>query len=321
MYRWKHAVIAAALALPMATAASAREGGFSNERITVEITLEPGIEFKEAEHVINGVALRNRSAGTIHLRGVPRDRRVRRAFLYWNFSDERAEGEPTLPILFNGNNVRGQKVADNDDPCWGLVGNHTYRADVTPFVPVADPNQDYHVVPVFNRATSTTGENPWRNNVFQERRLEGAWLVVVYNSGNNPRGVTIYDALSGTTVSAGLAVVLIHPGIGGDQRGLFSMGGADGQRGIRGNDTFLVAANELTFFNGDQIAGPYDPSAPPAPLPLSASDWDGSDGWPLNQLSDTHTHEVRLKPDVSEVKYLLNGDCVTPAVFVIEGAI
>ena len=327
MYRFRHALIAAALALPTATAASAQEGGFVTDHAkafllqeAIELKPEPTFEFKEAEHVINGVALRNRNAGTIHLRGVPQQRRVLRALLYWNFSDERDEGPRALPILFNGNNVRGEKVADNVDPCWGLVGNHSYRADVTRFIPRVDPNQDYLVVPIFNEATSTTGQNPWRNPEVQDRRLEGAWLVVIYSSAENPRGVAIYDDLSGTTsIGQDMAFFFAHPGIGPDSAGLFSLAGADGQRGGGNNTTSL--ANERTFFNGNQIAGPFDPDNAPFPLPLSASDWDGSDGWPLNQLSDTHTHEVELRNGASEVKYLVGNDCVTPVAFVIEGAL
>ena len=324
MTNWKPTLIAGLLALPLASQAAAQEGGFMKVNPNalflqqeIEVKLEPSFVEKEAEHVLNGVALRNRNSGTIHLRGVPQEREVLRAILYWNFSDQNKEGRDGLSILINGNNVRGRKVADNDDPCWNLTGNHTYRADVTPFVPDFDPNQDYHVVPMFDETSVTTGENPWRNSPVQERLLEGAWLVVVYASADQPRGVAIYDDLSGTTAAATtLAIFLSHPGIGPDPAGLFSMAGADGQRGGGHNNS---AANELTFFNGDQIAGPYDPNLPPAPLPLSASDWDGSDGWPLNQLSDSHTHQVRLREQGSDVKYEIGADCVTPVAFVIEG--
>ncbi len=327
MYRLRYALIAAALTLPAATLASAQEGGFVTENAkafllqeAIELKLEPTFEFKEAEHVVNGVALRNRNAGTIHLRGVPQQRRVLRALLYWNFSDEKEEGPRALPILFNGNNVRGEKVADNVDPCWGLVGNHSYRADVTRFIPRQDPNQDYLVVPIFDEASVTSGENPWRDSMDHPRNLEGAWLVVIYSSADNPRGVAIYDNLNGTTsIGQDLAFTFFHPGIGPDPLGLFSLAGADGQRGPGNANS--GAANEQTFFNGDQIAGPFDPNNPPIPRPLSASDWDGSDGWPLNQLSDTHSHTVRLRDGVSEVKYLIPGDCVTPVAFVIEGAL
>ena len=327
MTTWNPILIAGLLALPLASQAAAQEGGFISDNArallsqqAIELKLEPSFEEKEAEHVLNGVALRNRNSGTIHLRGVPQQREVLRAILYWNFSDQDREGRDSRAILINGNNVRGRKVADNDDPCWGLVGNHTYRADVTPFVPAFDPNQDYHVVPMFDEDSVTTGENPWRNPPAQERLLEGAWLVVIYASADQPRGVAIYDNLSGTTaIGTDLAFFFAHPGIGPDPAGLFSMAGADGQRGAGNNNT--GAANEQTFFNGSQIAGPFDPNAAPFPLPLSASDWDGSDGWPLNQLSDSHTHEVKLRDQASEVRYLIGGDCVTPVAFVIEGAL
>ena len=97
---------------------------------------------------------------------------------------------------------------------------------------------------------------------------------------------------------------LLHPGLDGEGR--FTMAGADGQRGS-GHDN--VASNELTFFNGNQIAGP----------PVASSDWDGSDGWPLVQLWDTHTHEVRLNGAVSSVRYQASGDCLVPVAFVIDG--
>ncbi len=69
----------------------------------MEIKLEPSFEEKEAEHVLNGVALRNRNSGTIHLRGVPQQREVLRAILYWNFSDQNKEGRDSRSILINGN--------------------------------------------------------------------------------------------------------------------------------------------------------------------------------------------------------------------------
>jgi hypothetical protein len=75
------------------------------------------VHFTSSQHVANGVALRNRVSGTIHLRGVPAGRSVRAAYLYWNFSDASAVGAATAPALFNGNAVSGTKTADNTDPC------------------------------------------------------------------------------------------------------------------------------------------------------------------------------------------------------------
>jgi len=151
MSKWYAYPLALALMVPISQTAVAQEGGVVTGDLPefqlnqIEVKLEPTFEFKQAEHVANGVALRNRSAGTIHLRGIPQDRRVIRAFLYWNFSDLDEEGRRRLPILINGNNVGGLKIAENADPCWGMVGNHTYRADVTPFIPANDPNQDYQL--------------------------------------------------------------------------------------------------------------------------------------------------------------------------------
>lgn len=327
MSKWHGYCLAFAAILLMNEAATAQEGGgigsdFVTSQQGIEVRVDPTFEFDAAEHVANGVALRNRSAGTIHLRGIPLPRRVIRAFLYWNFSDGRVTAPGSRVVLFNGNSVRGVKTADNADPCWGLAGNHTYRADVTRFIPVNDPNQDYRVVTRFDAQTSTTGQNPWDPIENQRRRKEGAWLIVVYESrsvtGAPLKNVAIYDDLSGTTmIGQDLTATLIHPGIGPDPQGLFTMCGADGQRGPDGNRS-NIWANELTFFNGVQIAGPFAGS--PSPLPLSASDWDGSDGWPLVQLADTHTHQVTLNDSgVSQVMYDVGGDCLTPVAFVIEG--
>jgi hypothetical protein len=93
--------------------------------------------------------------------------------------------------------------------------------------------------------------------------------------------------------------VLVSPGLGA---GTFTMIGADGQRG-GGHDN--AASNELSFFDGAQIAGP----------PIAASDWDGSAGWPLPQLWDTHTHNVRIGNAVSKVRYQAGADCLVPVGF------
>lgn len=268
--------------------------------------VKPSETYKDAAHVINGVALRNRTSGTIHLRGVEQGSEVKQAFLYWNFSDGDEKGADEAPILINGNRVNGRKVADNEDPCWGMAGNHTYRADVTQYVPMNQPNSDYVVVPQFDQMTSTTGRNPWSPIEAQDVRTEGAHLIVIYGNENTVGSqVAVYDDLSGTEFSGNLQLSLAHPTMGAGPA-LFSMCGADGQRGF-GHDNFL--SNETSWFNGVQIAGP----------PVTNSDWDGSDGWPLPQLADTHTHHVRLAAGASRVEYFTNGDCLVPVAFVIEG--
>ena len=269
------------------------------------LRVEPTQRFEFADHVANGIAMRNRTAGTIHLRGAPVPSRVLAALLYFNFSDEMREGRPDVPVLFNNTRVVAAKTADHDDPCWGMAGNHSYVADVTRLVPIGGHlNQDYQVVVQFGAETSTTGQNPWSPPEPDQRvRVEGATLVVVYRTQDTTGAVFVYDALSDSMFSGPAQFDLLHPGL--DGAGRFTMAGADGQRGS-GHDN--GASNELTFFNGNQIAGP----------PVASSDWDGSDGWPLVQLWDTHTHNVTLNGAVSEVRYQAAGDCLVPVAFVID---
>jgi hypothetical protein len=269
-----------------------------------ELRVQPGRRFQFADHVANGVAMRNRTEGTIHLRGAPVPSRVLAALLYFNFSDGSREGERNVPVLFNANKIVAQKTGDHDDPCWGMVGNHSYVADVTPFVPIGGHlNQDYQVVFHFDAETSTTGQNPWGSVEAQKVRAEGATLIIVYRTQDTTGSVFVYDALNNSMFSGTAQFDLLHPNLGG--AGRFTMVGADGQRG-GGHDN--GASNELTFFNGNQIAGP----------PVASSDWDGSDGWPLPQLWDTHTHNVRLGGSVSMVRYQASGDCLVLVAFVID---
>lgn len=248
--------------------------------------------------------MRNRSSGTIHLRGIPIRSKPLSALLYFNFSDGSREGADTSPVLFNGNVLIAKKTGDHLDPCWGMVGNHSYVADATRFMPIGgDMNQDYQVVIPFNADTSTTGQNPFSPFESQKVRMEGATLVVAYRNQDSTGAVYIYDNLNDAMFAGSASFTLVH-GIH-DSSGLFTMVGSDGQRGTGHNN---IASNELTFFNGGQIAGP----------PVASSDWDGSDGWPLVQLWDTHTHDVKLSGNASQVRYQANGDCLVPVAFVID---
>ena len=257
--------------------------------------IEPAFKFERARHVANGVAMRNRTSGTIHLRGVPNGRRVISALLYWNVLDNAFIGSNTFPVLFNGNRVNGTKTADNPDPCWfGVIGSHSYVANVTQFVDGSGhPNQDYEVVLQFDELTSTTGQNPWSPVEFQDVRAEGAGLIVVYeDSFSGP--LYIYDNLSNSMFFSNATFNLSHNVHRASA--LFTMFGVDGQRGFGHNN---IVTNERTFFNLAQIAG----------NPVTNSDWDGSDGWPLPQLWDTHTHIVTLLGNTSTVRYQAGGDC------------
>lgn len=283
--------------------ASPQLRAMAQERETLRV--DPSRRFEFADHVANGIAMRNRTAGTIHLRGAPVPSRVLAALLYFNFSDDQREGRRNVPILFDANRVVADKTADHVDPCWGMMGNHSYVADVTRLVPIGGHlNQDYRVVIQFDAETSTTGQNPWSPvEPDQKVRVEGATLVIVYRTQDTTGSVFVYDALNDSMFAGTAQFDLQHPAL--DGVGRFTMAGADGQRGA-GHDN--GASNELTFFNGNQIAGP----------PVASSDWDGSDGWPLVQLWDTHTHNVELNGPVSSVRYQAAGDCLVPVAFVVD---
>ncbi len=275
----------------------------------VEIQVDPSYHYDKADHVANGIAMRNRTSGTIHLRGVPAGARVIQSLLYWNFSDNFQSGPDTMPVLFDGNLIISRKTADNPDPCWGKTGNHTYVADVTAFTDTSgSPNQDYQVVLVFDEVTVTNGINPWPPAIPAADVLaEGATLIVVYQDEKTSGPLAIYDKLSGTTFSSSFNATLTNPApLNPAIPDLFTMVGADGQLGSNGYN--VGSSNELTFFNGIQIAGP----------PVTNSDWDGSDGWPLVQLWDTHTHEVELKGPTSRLTYNAGADCLTPVAFVLD---
>jgi len=274
----------------------------------IERKIKPSFEFDGADHVANGVALRNRTSGTIHLRGVPVGSKVLQALLYWNFSDRNKEGLDTFPVLFNGNLLNGKKTADSADPCWGMAGSHSYVADATQYVNTGGhPNQDYEVVLLFDSSTSTTGQNPWSPWELQDVRTQGATLIVIYENRDTRGPLFVYDDLNNSMFYSYAQFQLLYPYAPLSTHALFTMVGADGQLGF-GHNTFL--SNELTFFNGIRIAG----------CPVTNSDWDGSDGWPLVQLWDTHTHIVTLNSGTSSstVEYKAYGDCLVPVAFVID---
>lgn len=260
-----------------------------------------------AEHVANGIAMRNKESGTIALRGIPAGSTVNRAFLFWTVLDNTATGATNANAMFEGNLIVGVKRADSADPCWGSSGTHTYRANVTPFIPATTPNKDYSVVlGLFAGPGVTAGESPWQSGPLATgpRRYEGATLVVVYKNPNTASSaVYLYDDLNGTMFSTVFSLTVSHAAYDGP--GLFTMTGADGQRGS-GHDN--ASSNETSTFNGGQIAGP----------PVAASDWDGSAGLPLPQLWDVHTHEVEITGSTSTIGYTAGADCLVPVAFVLQ---
>lgn len=301
------------------TSIAVADVGMTDEPIDIEIQCDPSFAYERADHAANGIALRNRSSGTIHLRGVPLNAKVIQALLYFNFLSKGEAGPDIYPILFDGNLNYGRKTADSREPCWltGMVGSHSYVADVTQFVIRQNhPNQDYQVVLPFSNVTSTIGTNPWDPTisvVTDANRPEGATLIIVYQAEDSTGPLFIYDNLNNTMFSRSAHILLNHPVVD-TNRALFTMIGADGQRG-KGHDN--AVSNERSYFNGQIIAGPQSPV-----LTTTAIDWDGGDGIPMPQLWDTHTHYVDLLENVAQVFYKAFGDelfdCLVPVAFVID---
>ncbi len=268
-------------------------------------TIGPAATFLAAGHVVNGVGLRNMMSGTIGTRGVPAGAPIKGAYLYWNYGNNVAVGTATEPMLFNGHLVIGTKVADGAGLCWGTAGTHTYRAVVTPFIPVANPNQDYYIG---GGGDNTSGLNPWASPT-TIRKNNGAALVVFYGGTAMAPVVgdaVLYDGFGATAMLGGTSTfTLTHTALASGAA-QFSMVGADGQRGGTHTNT---SSNEIGKFNTVQFSGP----------PVAASDWDGSASLPLPQLWDVHTHNVSLNGTTSSVvEYAAPTDCVMPVAFVID---
>jgi hypothetical protein len=268
----------------------------------------PIFSAKEVSHVASGVALRNRASGHIQTRGVPAGSTVVQSFVFWNLSDDQIVGAPTMPLLFNGNLVRGRKTADNTEPCWGNIGNHSYVATVTPFTnQTGGPNQDYEVVLPFSLNTSTSGQNPWSPVEAADVRLEGATLVVIFRNGQTRGPLSVFAPAGDNMFFFNASYTFPTPGTGA---GLFTAFGADGQRGA-GHSDFL--SGEVTsFVSGGPLVDLAGGASP------TGSDWDGDDGLTLPQLWDTHTHVVTFGGPQATVRYSSPGDCIVPVGFVLD---
>lgn len=284
----------------MATSALAENGGgplYGNSKGPLAPKVISSCEkFTDVRHVANGVALRNKKTGTIHLRGIPSNSNVLKAYLYWSYIDKNTVGAATSKAKFGKKHIIGDKIADNFNPGWknpgwvGDGGTHTYRYDVTTLVNVFNNANRNYAFRFMDFDNATSGENPFDPADYHEIKLEGASLLVIYTNATlefstTGKQVFLYDkCLNNTGFNGYQSLTLKHPNISGE--GLFTMCGADGQRGLTGYDNGDQGSNrfsnEKTFFNGIQIAGP----------PVAASDWDGSAGLPLPQLWDVHTHSV-----------------------------
>lgn len=239
--------------------------------------INPFRTFQGVAHVANGVSLRNRASGGIELSGLPPSATIVAAYLYWGWT---SLSTPTLGkhnrINLNGTVFTGTLVGQGPDACWRGNKNFVYRAAVTAKV---TRNGSYKVTLIPGSSGITNGSNAWTN--FTAPLAEGASLVVLFRE---PSAKTfIYDKdLAGNMFIGSISYTLSGFSSGSGKKEWTSISG-DGQVG-NGVLDVAAAANETTRLNGTILSGPGGVN--------SSSDWNGSDGNPLNQLWDTRTHDV-----------------------------
>jgi hypothetical protein len=273
----------------------ARSSVGEQEVATAPFTVEPYATYTNAAHVANGASLRNVGQATIRLRGMPSDAHIIHAWLYWDFTSLTAP-TPLQSNVFFGKvgtfvnihlPVSGARIGSGVDPCWYGGSNFVFRADATHLI---NGNGDYLVSLFLGASSLTNGSNPWGPPIAGPL-AEGASLVVVYGSSLEKTGtVVVYDrGLAGTEFESALTYNLDDVPAPSTGASIFTEIGADGQIGaglvagisLAPGDTFT---GKTTAVNATVIAGPGGSD--------NDSDWNGSDGVPLNQLWDTHSHDI-----------------------------
>lgn len=290
------------------------------------------------DHAAAGCGLRNFDSCTISLRGIPGGSTVIRAFVYWAMLCPTSTANDTCPrtvdIEFDGRTITSRLICTGANPCWAGGPLGTYLVDVTGLMPGVHPaahpnkviNGDYRINAIPSNPLERDGRDPWVPVTPNVPKAEGATLVVVYSNPALSAVGKVYihhgcDTALGGTLHILNALVPAAPSPVTAAK--FTRFGADGQVGSSVSPT--AAADDTTWFGGPvaacvattaltQIAGPGS-------LLNADSDWNGSDGGPLNQLWDTHTSTVTslLKAGAANycVRYTFPGDCVTPIGYVL----
>jgi len=278
--------------------------------VTVSIKVPPSFLFSGVNHVANGVALRNRCGGTISLRGIPPASTIKSAILYWNYMNGSAVGASTDTEMFNGKRVTGTKVADQPDLCWGTNGDHTYRAVVAPV-----PPGDYRFTAL--TCNDSSGSNPSITGSRGPVVWDGASLIVTYRDASTCSDrVAIFDRLAGASNSnAGPHSFSVKMDTGTatpfSGSGLYTQVGADGQTGqsFANSSPSGIGTDEIDTFDNSILTGPGGK--------YPQSDWDGSNGWPMPQLWDTHTLDVDFNGTSTNTDTTaVTADCIAAVAYV-----
>lgn len=237
-------------------------------------------------YVAGGAALRDQGYGTIDLTW---SGPLVGAYLVWESMDD---GVPPASADLNGVAITGSWVAyASPSPCWSPEYIYTFVADVSSWV-VNGANQ------LTNFASGiTNGSNPWSSPQIYPM-LEGASLVVVYESGAPVHQITLYAGALTEEGSGITAPLDFGPATSTSAETTYVF--ADGQ--LPGNGA---------IWNGvviDANAFPgTDPKATPTP-------------WSEGNLSDTRTFAVSVPLGATSVTAGItpSGDCLTWAAQVVS---
>lgn len=280
------------------------------------------------DHVVAGVGTRNTGGGVIRLRGVPPGAALVGALLIWGEIAAAVANPYTLSFGADCSTLNNYSVPPNasgsaPQPCWNGQGKFfSYVANVTNAI-APGINGDYRVRGL--RSAVTDSRCPWSDGLCAGSgnalpMSEGASLVVFYSSPCVPRGSQIYISLGPRMFFGPHSVVHpTAPAINGNLSNLkHSRIGADGQVGVAncGLRSIPSISDERTWIENPITAGSLQIKGDGGGLNRD-SDWNGSDGEPLNKLWDTHTDVFGTGSFLAagggnsyRVRYQSQGDCI-----------
>lgn len=289
----------------------------------IKVPLPGGVD-----HVVAGVATRNTGGGVIRLRGVPPGAALVGAVLVWGEIAAAVANPYTLSFGADCSTLNTYSVPPNASgataqPCWNAQGTFfSYAANVTNAI-VPGINGDYRIAGL--RSAITDSRCPWSDGLCPAASnalplSEGASLIVFYSSPCVPRGSQIYISLGPRMFFGPHSVVhATAPAINGNLSNLkHSRIGADGQVGVAncGLRSIPSISDERTWIENPITLGSIQIKGDGGGLNRD-SDWNGSDGEPLNKLWDTHTDVFGTGAFLAagggnsyRVRYQSQGDCI-----------
>lgn len=266
-------------------------------------------------HAAAGAGTRNTGYGTIRLRGIPAGAQIFRAYLYWG-QIQQAPFNGTA--TFQGSAVTGTLIGSTTEPCWNSSGTFAaYRAVVTSLMQPGI-NGDYLVSGL--PSSSTDGSDPWSPVNTTLPLSEGASLVVIYAHSQIPVGAQFY-LFHGADFFAGTLDLTFNfsPVIPSHSTLKHTRLGADGQVG--GSLTPWLGITDERTFIGPNLGSLTQIRGSGSGRHLG-SDWNGTDGEPLNQLWDTHSDFINgtIPAGVGSytIRYVSHGDCIIPVAHVLS---